>query len=79
MGNGAEGEDDGVLESILIIAITFALGALLWYRQRVQQAHRDAEDARRREQGLPPRQQPENRPPEGVDPFQAWAGGGLGL
>lgn len=79
MGNGEGGEDDGALESLLIIAITLALGLLLYYRQRVQQAHQEAEDARRREQGLPPREQPENRPPEGVDPFQAWAGGGLGL
>lgn len=80
MGNGEAGnEDDSAMESLLIIAITLALGFLLYYRQRIQQAHQEAEEARRREQGLPPRQQPENALPEGIDPFQAWAGGPLGL
>ena len=79
MGNG-EGlnEDDGAIESLLIIFITLALGFLLYYRQRMQQAHQEREDDRRLDQGLPPRQQPDVPPAVG-NGFQAWAGGGLGL
>lgn len=54
LGDGQNSDDDGVVESILIIGITFSLVFLLWWRQRLQQAHQQAEDARRREQGLPP-------------------------
>ncbi|GKU05004.1 hrd3-protein [Fusarium langsethiae] len=59
IGDGQDTEDDGVVESILIIGITFSLVFLLWWRQRLQQAHQQAEDARRREQGLPPNPRPE--------------------
>lgn len=71
-------DDAGVMESLLIIGITVCLVFLLWWRQRMQQAHAQAEDARRREQGLPPRQAQDNRG-EGGDAFPAWAAGGLGL
>jgi SEL1 protein len=54
LGDGQNSDDDGVVESILIIGITFSLVFLLWWRQRLQQAHQQAEDAPRREQGLPP-------------------------
>ncbi|CAM1504087.1 Fc.00g016780.m01.CDS01 [Cosmosporella sp. VM-42] len=77
MGNGeALNDDDGAIESLLIITITLALGLLLYYRQRMQQAHQEREERRRLDQGLPPR--PEARPEVG-DGFQAWVGGGLGL
>ncbi|KAM5355499.1 hypothetical protein ACJ41O_002145 [Fusarium nematophilum] len=78
LGSGdAAGEDDGVLESLLIVGITFSLVFLLWWRQRLQQAHQQAEDARRREQGLPPEPRPDNGR-EGAD-FAGWAAGGVGL
>ncbi|KAF4969656.1 hypothetical protein FZEAL_10194 [Fusarium zealandicum] len=78
LGNG-EGtdEDDGVLESLLIIGITFSLVFLLWWRQRLQQAHQQGEDARRREQGLPPNPRPDAAR-DGAD-FAGWAAGGVGL
>ncbi|KAG5928428.1 hypothetical protein E4U53_002671, partial [Claviceps sorghi] len=42
------GEEDfldagGVLESVLIIGVTMSLVLLLWYRQRMQQAHGQAQ------------------------------------
>lgn len=80
IGNGeAFDEDDGVLESILIIGITMSLVFLLWWRQRMQQAHAQAEDRRRREQGLPPRPPAENPQNGAADGFPGWAAGGMGL
>lgn len=75
VGGDGDFDDDGVVESILIIAIMMTLVFLLWWRQRIQ---RLAEDARRREQGLPPQPQPQNRPNADND-FRAWAAGGLGM
>ncbi|KAF5573804.1 HRD3-like protein [Fusarium pseudocircinatum] len=74
-GQGTD-DDDGVLESILIIGVTFSLVFLLWWRQRLQQAHQQAEDARRRDQGLPP-----NPRLDGPGPgFAGWgAAGGVVL
>lgn len=78
--DGGEGdfEEGGVLESVLIIGIMTALVFLLWWRQRIQQAHAQREEERRREQGLPPRPLPPqgNGPEEG---FAQWAAGGMGL
>lgn len=77
---GGEGdfEEGGVIESILIIGVMTALIFLLWWRQRMQQAHAAREAERRREQGLPPQDPQVNRPnPE--DGFPAWAAGGIGL
>lgn len=73
-GEGA-GEDDGIMESLLIVGITFSLVFLLWWRQRLQQAHQEGEDARRRNlEGLPPNPRPDNGPD-----FAGWAAGGVGL
>lgn len=63
-------DEDGVVESVLIIGIMTTLVFLLWWRQRIQQ---QAEAARRREQGLPPRQ------PGVEDNFRQWVGAGIGL
>lgn len=71
-------DDGGVIESLLIIGITMSLVFLLWWRQRMQQAHAQAEEARRREEGLPPHQPQANRPDLG-DAFAGWAAGGQGL
>ncbi|PNY25012.1 Protein sel-1 [Tolypocladium capitatum] len=79
IGAGQRGDDDGgVLESVLIIGITMSLVCLLWWRQRMQQAHAEAEDERRRNQGQPA------HPPQGdqgdrADGFRGWAAGGIGL
>ncbi|KAH7273688.1 hypothetical protein B0J15DRAFT_107511 [Fusarium solani] len=76
-GEGA-GDDDGIMESLLIVGITFSLVFLLWWRQRLQQAHQEGEDARRRNlEGLPPNPRPENGR-DGPD-FAGWAAGGVGL
>ncbi|KAH8734922.1 hypothetical protein BGZ61DRAFT_343694 [Ilyonectria robusta] len=69
-------EDDGIVESFLIIGITLCLVLLLWWRQRLQQVHMQEEDNRRREQGLPPNPARENAAGEG---FAEWAAGGGGL
>lgn len=76
-------EDDGVVEGILIIGITVSLVFLLWWRQRIQQANGQADEARRREQGLQP--QPPAAPPHGDgggiqgDAFVDHAANGIGL
>lgn len=79
IGAGEEGLDDGgVLESVLIIGITMALVALLWWRQRMQQAHAQAEEDRRRNQGQPAHP-PQGNQGNGADGFRGWAAGGIGL
>lgn len=79
-GDDEDWEDDGLLESLLIIGLTMSLVVLLWWRQRIQQARAQAEEARRREQGLPPHQPPAaNQPGVGAANFQGWAAGGMGL
>lgn len=65
------------MESVLIIGVMTALVFLLWWRQRMQQAHQRQEDTRRREQGLPPLEQ--NQGPGGNGDFAGWAAGGIGL
>jgi SEL1 protein len=72
-------DDAGVVESLLIIGITVSLVFLLWWRQRMQQAHAQAEDARRQQQGLPPRQGQGAGVDGGDGGFQPWAAGGIGL
>ncbi|PFH59512.1 hypothetical protein XA68_12244 [Ophiocordyceps unilateralis] len=76
MGTGEEVlEDGGVLESVLIIGVTTALVLLLWWRQRMQQGHGQADEERRRNQG----QAEHPRPANGADGFREWAaGGGMG-
>ena len=88
---GEEGafEDDGVVESLLIVGITMSLVFLVWWRQRIQQANARGEEVRRQEQGLPPHQAPapqqqpqqqqENNRFNPADLFPGWAGNGVGL
>ncbi|KAH7321273.1 hypothetical protein B0I35DRAFT_477775 [Stachybotrys elegans] len=78
VGDDDDFDDSGVVESILIVGIAMSLVFLLWWRQRMQQAHADAENARRREQGLPLRPGQENRL-NGNERFAGWAAGGVGL
>lgn len=89
------GDDDyldagGVVESILIVGITFSLVLLLWYRQRMQQAYAQAEEARRQGQGQgqghgqqaqaqQPIPGPAGNPANRFDGFGGWAAGGMGL
>lgn len=75
-------DDGGVLESVLIIGVMTALVFLLWWRQRIQQAHAQREEERRRAQGLPPQQPAAAAAVNRGDPaagFPAWAAGGMGL
>jgi len=78
MGGGdGEYDDAGIVESVLILGVMTALIFLLWWRQRLQQAHAQREDERRREQGLPPMPPPAQPAPG--NGFAGWAGGGMGL
>lgn len=43
-------EDDGVMDSFLIIAITFTIVFLLWWRQRLQQRQIEVDMQRQREE-----------------------------
>ncbi|KND91269.1 Protein sel-1 [Tolypocladium ophioglossoides CBS 100239] len=75
-GAGEEGhDDDGVLESILIIGITMALVCLLWWRQRMQQVHAQEEDRRRNQ----PVRLPQGNQGDHANAFREWAAGGIGL
>ena len=79
-GEGDFIDDGGVLESVLIIGVMTALVFLLWWRQRIQQAHAQREEERRREQGLPPQQPPpQGNRPNPADGFPGWAAGGMGM
>ncbi|KAK2593201.1 ERAD-associated protein [Conoideocrella luteorostrata] len=89
------GDDDyidagGVLESVLIIGVTMSLVLLLWYRQRMQQVHPQAEDIRPQGEGQgqgrdQEQQQQRADPPQApggrnmADRFGGWAAGGMGI
>ena len=80
--DGGEGdfEEGGVLESVLIIGVMTALVFLLWWRQRIQQAHAQREEERRREQGQPPRPpQHQGNGPNPENGFAQWVAGGMEL
>lgn len=82
IGAGEEGlGDGGVLESVVIIGVTSGLVLLLWWRQRVQQAHAhaQADEERRRNQGRPAHQAQGGDQGDGADGFRRWAAGGIGL
>lgn len=72
-------DEGGVIESILILGVMTALVFLLWWRQRMQQAHAQREEDRRREQGLPPRPIPQGAPAGRPNPGDVWAAGPIGL
>ncbi|KAM3483672.1 hypothetical protein MY8738_002861 [Beauveria namnaoensis] len=71
-------DDSNVLESLLIIGVTFALVGLVWWRQRLQMQRAEAEERRRREQGLPPGA-PVMMDPNMMGGFPGWAAGGIGF
>ena len=59
---GDLGEDDGILESLVIVGLAAALVFLLMYRQQRQaQARRQEEENARRQQAQPP-QPPQQQP-----------------
>ena len=73
---GDDFDEGGVVESVLILGVMTALVFLLWWRQRMQQAHAQREEELRRDQGLPPRQIPQGAPPGRPNPadgFAPWA------
>ncbi|KAH6900239.1 hypothetical protein B0T10DRAFT_20691 [Thelonectria olida] len=80
LGNGdGLNEDDGVMDSFLIIGVTFGLFLLLWWRQRLQQRHAEQQEAiRRQQQGLPP-DPPRDNGRDAAEGFAEWAAGGAGL
>ena len=87
-GSGDDYEDDGIVESFLIIGVTMSLLLMLWWRQRMQQNHARDQNARQREQQQQQQQQQQQgqvqpaqqdgRPDLG-DAFPGWAAGGMGL
>ncbi|KAJ3476116.1 hypothetical protein NLG97_g9227 [Lecanicillium saksenae] len=68
-------EDSNILESLLIVGVTFALVGLVWWRQRIQLQRAEAEERRRREQGLPPAAPMLDG--ELMGRFPGWAAGGM--
>lgn len=79
-----EYDEEGVVESVLIIGVTAALMFLLWWRQRAQ--HRAAENqqaGQANQQGQPQQQQQQQQAAAGglgpVDGFPGWAAGGFGI
>ena len=81
LGDDDDFDDAGLLESLLIIGITMSLVLLLWWRQRMQQAHAQDDAAQRRDQGLPQRQPAAAGANQlnGDEAFWGWAAGGIGL
>ncbi|ATY59551.1 ubiquitin-ligase Sel1 Ubx2 [Cordyceps militaris] len=71
-------DDSNVLESLLIIGVTFALVGLVWWRQRLQLQRAEAEERRRREQGLPPAPAP-MMDPDLMGRLPGWAANGMGF
>jgi len=82
---GSDGEpmgddfgDEGVLESLIILGLVGAIGALMYYRAQRQQAHQRQEEEAAR-QGIHAGAVP---PVAQADPganFVGWAAGGVGL
>lgn len=76
--SGEDFDGSSVLESLLIVGVTFALVGLVWWRQRIQLQRAEAEERRRREQGLPPNP-PLPNDVELMGRFPGWAAGGIGF
>jgi SEL1 protein len=81
---GDEYDDDGVIDSLIILGLAAVILFLVYYRQQRQQAHRQAEENAARAGGVaqPPPAQPGAAPQPGNpgDPvFQPWGAGGLGF
>lgn len=73
-------DDEGVLESFLIIGITMSLMFLLWWRQRVQAQNQVGNNGNPGQAGQNNQQQ--GQPPPGAAPadgFPGWAAGGFGI
>lgn len=89
MGDGFG--DEGVLESVIILGLVAAIGALMYYRAQRQQAHRQQQEEAARQQGrgdapagaaLPAVGQGGFFAPGAGGPgggFAGWAAGGAGL
>ena len=85
-GDGILGEvDDGIFESVVIIALVTALVFLVLYRQQRQQqaARQQEEDERRRQQQPQAGGQEQDRnqgvfPPPGDPNLGVWGAGGVG-
>jgi SEL1 protein len=77
-------EDEGVVDSLIILGVAAAIVFLVYYRQQRQLAHRRAEENAARAGGIaqPQPGQP-GAPPQPGNPgdplFQPWAAGGVGL
>lgn len=82
----------GIVESMLIIGVTFSLVFLLWWRQRIQQAHarvnqdqqqQQQQQQQQAQQAQQAQQQQQQQQPgipgNGFDGFAGWAAGGVGL
>jgi SEL1 protein len=84
-GGDADGfydDDDGIIESFIIIGLAATLVFLVYYRQQRQLQHRQGQAARAQQAGQPvPQGAGEDRGvfPDPNDPaFAQWAAGGVG-
>lgn len=74
---GDEFDDEGVLDSLIILGLAAVIVFLIYYRQQRQRAHRQAEEEAAARAGLVPPPMPQPGAP-GDPHFQAWGAGGLG-
>ncbi len=69
-----EGEEDsfagGIVESLLIVAITMTLVFLIWWRQRIQQARNELDDPQWGERGRQQQQQQQQQQGRPANNFQ---------
>ncbi|KAI0126404.1 hypothetical protein BJ170DRAFT_596006 [Xylariales sp. AK1849] len=79
---GDEFDDDGVIDSLIILGLAAAVVGLIYYRNHRQQAHRQAEENAARAGGIaqPPAPQPGAVPQPGNpgNPLQPFGHGGMG-
>lgn len=74
---GDEFDDEGVLDSLIILGLAAVIVFLIYYRQQRQRAHRQAEEEAAARAGLVPPPMPQPGAP-GDPHFQPWGVGGLG-
>lgn len=74
---GDEFDDEGVLDSLIILGLAAVIVFLIYYRQQRQRAHRQAEEEAAARAGLVPPLMPQPGAP-GDPQFQPWGAGGLG-
>ena len=79
---GAFFDEDGLIESLLIVGITMSLVLLIWWRNRIQRGGNNGNQGQDQHQEDVPGQQAQPQQNNGRNPgdlFGAWAANGMGF